>query len=176
MPAQRWVFDTTHSSIIFTVRYIVSRIPGCFTQWSGWLELEEDDIGSARVEALIDVASVDTRDVRRDAHLRSADFFDVANHPTMAFRSTRIERRGASTFRLAGELTIRGITREIVLDVETSGRAKDPWGKQRLGFRTRTSLDRKAFGVAFNQPLDTGGVMLGDTVDVEIDLQAVLAE
>ena len=118
---------------------------------------------------------IDTGAPQRDAHLRSPDFFDVEKYPQLRFRSTRIERLEGERYRVVGDLTIRDATREVSLDVEYGGRAKDPWGNERIGFSARTSLDRKDFGLQWNQVLETGGVLVGDRVEIELEVQAVKA-
>src|SRR5262249_33610307 len=128
-----------------------------------------------RVEATIDATSIDTGTAQRDTHLRSPDFFDVEKFPELRFRSTRIEPVGTGHYRLTGELSIRGVTRSLALQVEAAGKGTDPWGNQRIGFVARTSLDRKDYGLAWNQALEAGGFLVGDRIDIELDVQAVKA-
>jgi polyisoprenoid-binding protein YceI len=127
------------------------------------------------VEATIDVSSIDTGTAQRDDHLRSADFFDVEHFPEIRFLSTRIERVSGDRYRLTGELTIHGVTRSIALEAEYGGRGKDPWGNERVGFTARGALDRKDFGLVWNQALETGGVLVSDRVELELEVQAVRA-
>jgi polyisoprenoid-binding protein YceI len=169
-----WGIDLVHSSIGFTVRHlVVSKVRGKFTRWAGTIHMDEHELTKTRVEIGIETASVDTGVEQRDNHLRSPDFFDVASHPTMTFRSTRVERAADGTLRLHGDLSLHGVTRPVLLAVEYAGTQKDPWGGYRAGFSARTSLDRKDFGLAWNQVLETGGVMVGDKVDVDIEIEAV---
>jgi polyisoprenoid-binding protein YceI len=166
-----WNFDPSHSTIGFSIRHLViSKVRGRFTKWTGSLVAEGDQPVSATVE--IDASSIDTAEPQRDAHLRSPDFFDVANFPTITFQSTGVENGGA---RLLGQLTIHGVTREIALDVESNGRGKDPWGNDRIAFEGTTSINRKDFGLTWSQALETGGVLVGDKVDITLEVQAIKA-
>lgn len=168
-----WNIDASHSTIGFLIRHMVfSKVRGRFLTYTGAIQLG-DDLAKSRVEVAIDAASIDTGTAQRDTHLRSADFFDVERFPELRFRSTRVEDLGGDRLRVTGELTIRDVTRSVVLDVESSGRGVDPWGNERLGFAARTSIDRKDFGLAWNQLLEAGGVLVGDRVDIELDVQAV---
>ena len=164
---QPWAFDLAHSSINFTVRHmVVSKVRGRFTRWGGTLLMNETDPSGAVVDVTIEAGSVETGVEQRDTHLRSADFFDVEKFPTLTFKSTRIEKAGDGTFRLLGDLTMHGVTRPVALDVEFAGSAKDPWGGVRAGFSARTTLDRKDFGLTYNQLLETGGVVVGEKVEI----------
>jgi polyisoprenoid-binding protein YceI len=174
MTTQTWQIDSAHSGIHFSVRHLViAKVRGQFGRWTGALSVPEGDFAKATVEVAIDATSIDTGVADRDAHLRSADFFDVESHPEIAFRSRRIERRSDDRFALVGDLTIRGTTREVTLDVESAGQTKDPWGNLRAAFSAKTSVDRKPFGLTWNQALETGGVMVGDKVEIEIEVEAV---
>jgi polyisoprenoid-binding protein YceI len=177
MALVKWDFDYAHSGIDFTVRHLlVSKVRGRFTKWSGTIEIDEQDISRSRLEVTIDVTSVDTHEPQRDAHLRSGDFFEVDKHPEMTFKSTRVEPRGKDRLAVTGDLTLRGTTREVALDVERSGVvAKDPWGKRRAGFTATTTINRKDFGVSFNQVLDQGGLALSEEVAVTIEIEATTA-
>lgn len=169
-----WQIDPAHTSVEFAVRHLmISTVRGRFGSVSGSLT----GLGQApSLSVTIDAASIDTRVAQRDEHLRSADFFDVANHPTITFTSTRLEGKPTGSFRLIGDLTIRGITRDVALDVEYQGGGKDPWGNERMGFSASGKLDRKAFGLTWNQVLEAGGLTVGDevkfTIDVELTGQA----
>jgi polyisoprenoid-binding protein YceI len=171
-----WNLDTIHSGINFSVRHmVVSKVRGRFAKFTGNVALDEGDLTRSTVEATIDASSIDTGTAQRDEHLRSADFFDVEHFPEIRFRSTGIEKLGTERYRLTGELTIRDVSREIALDVEYGGRGKDPWGNERVGFTAKASLDRKDFGLKWNQALETGGVLVSDRVEIELELQAVKA-
>src|SRR5262245_49574524 len=174
MTTNRWTIDLAHSGVNFSIRHmVISKVRGRFTKYSGAIELDEGELTRSAVEATIEAASIDTGVAQRDEHLRSPDFFDVDQFPALRFRSTRIERIEAARYRVIGELTIRDVTREVSLEVEYGGRAKDPWGNERIGFVAKTAFDRKDFGLAWNQVLEAGGVLVGDRVEIELELQAV---
>ena len=176
MAQSKWNIDLNHSGVNFSIRHmVISKVRGRFTKFTGLLNLDDQDITRSVVEATIDAASIDTGVEQRDTHLRSADFFDVEKYPELRFRSTRIEKLEEDRFRVVGQLTIRDVTREVALDVEGGSRAKDPWGNERTGFVARTTLDRKDFGLKWNQALEAGGVLVGDRVDIELDVQGVKA-
>jgi polyisoprenoid-binding protein YceI len=177
MSLVKWDFDHAHSSVDFTVRHLlVSKVRGRFTKWTGSLELDEQDLTRSRVDVEIDVASVDTHEPQRDAHLRSGDFFEADRHPRIVFKSKRVEEKGKDHLAVTGDLTIRGATREVVLDVERGGViAKDPWGKRRAGFTATAKINRKDFGVSYNQVLDQGGLALGEDVAITIEIEATAA-
>lgn len=174
MTSERWEIDSGHSGIHFSVRHmVVAKVRGQFARWSGTFTTEDGDLSRSTVTAVIDAASIDTGVSDRDKHLRSSDFLDVANHPEFNFTSSRVERQGAGRLLVVGDLTIRGVTREVELSVESAGTTKDPWGNERAGFSARTSLDRKAFGLTWNQLLESGGALVGDKVEIEIEVEAV---
>jgi polyisoprenoid-binding protein YceI len=176
MTTQKWNIDLTHSGINFSVRHMMlSKVRGRFAKFNGTLNLEDGDFTHSVVEATIDAASIDTGTPDRDTHLRSADFFDVEKFPELRFKSTRIEKLGDDRYRVTGDLTIRDATREVSLDVEAGGQAKDPWGNERVGFFAKTALDRKDFGLGWNAVLEAGGVLVGDRVEIELEVQAVRA-
>lgn len=174
MATERWEIDGGHSGIHFSVRHmVIAKVRGQFTRWSGSILAQEGELARASVEVVIDATSIETGVADRDAHLRSADFLDVASHPEITFKSTQLEKVDGERFRLAGELTIRGVTRQVALEVEHAGKTKDPWGNERAGFTARTSIDRKDFGLQWNQVLDAGGLVVGERVDIEIEVEAV---
>jgi polyisoprenoid-binding protein YceI len=174
MTIDKWEIDSTHSGVHFSVRHmVVAKVRGQFARWSGTISVEDGDLARASVNAVIDASSIETGLSDRDAHLKSADFLDVAKHPELTFKSTRVEKLGDERLRVVGELTIRGTTREVALDVEYAGQTKDPWGNVRAGFTAKTSLDRKDFGLSWNQVLEAGGVLVGDSVTIEIEVEAV---
>lgn len=174
MSVTQWDFDLTHSSINFHIRHLmVSKVHGRFTKWNGTLELDEQDLTKSRVSVEIDPASIDTQEPKRDAHLRSADFFEVEKFPAMAFKSTKITREGDDRFKVTGDLTIRGVTHPVTLDVEGGEQVKDPWGGTRTGFSARTSISRKEFGLTWNVALEAGGFMLADKLDITLEIEAV---
>ena len=168
-----WDIDVTHSAIHFHVRHmVISKVHGRFARWSGAVELDLADPTRSVVNVAIEAASIDTQVVDRDNHLRSADFLDVAAHPQLTFASRKIEKAGAG-YRVTGDLTIRGTTREVVLEAEFAGTGKDPWGNERAGFSAKTSLDRREFGLTWNAALEAGGVLVGEKVEISIELEAV---
>lgn len=176
MTIEKWNFDLVHSSINFWVRHLmVSKVRGRFTKWSGLIELDEVNPGASRAEVEIDASSIDTKEEQRDAHLRSVDFLDVETHPKITFRTTAVSGGVDRRFRVTGDLAIRGTTRPVVLDVEYAGRVKDPWGGERAGFSAKTSIDRKDFGLTWNKALDAGGVVVGDKVEIDIEIEATKA-
>lgn len=174
MALEKWEIDSSHSGIHFSVRHlVVAKVRGQFARWSGSFVAEDGDLSRAKLEVVIDASSIETGVADRDTHLKSPDFFDVASFPEITFKSTRIEQRSDEALRVTGDLTIRGVTREVVLDVESAGQTKDPWGNLRAGFSAKTAVDRKDFGLTWNQVLEAGGVMVGDRVTIEIDIEAV---
>ncbi len=173
MATNTWDIDVGHSAIHFWVRHmVISKVHGRFARWSGAIQLDEQDPSRSSVAVRIDAASIDTQVADRDAHLRSADFLDAARFPELTFASTKVERSG-SALRITGDLTLHGVTREVVLDAEFAGTGKDPWGNERAGFSARTSLDRREFGLAWNAALETGGLLVGEKVEISIELEAV---
>jgi polyisoprenoid-binding protein YceI len=171
---ERWEIDSGHSGIHFSVRHmVIAKVRGQFARWTGTILTTDGDPASASVEAVIDASSIETGVADRDAHLKSTDFLDVANHPELTFRSRRAEALGGGRLRVTGDLTIRGTRREVALDVDYAGRTRDPWGNERAGITAKTSIDRRDFGLAWNQVLEAGGVLVGDRVDIEIEVEAV---
>lgn len=171
-----WTIDNGHSHVGFSVKHMmIATVRGEFRAYETELALDLDDLTRSRVAATIDVASIDTREPKRDEHLRSADFFDAANFPTMRFESRRIERNGED-YKVVGDLTIRGETREVVLDAEFAGVHKDPWGGTRTGFTLSGAVNRKDFGLSWNAALETGGVLVGEKVKLDLTLEAVLQQ
>lgn len=170
--AGTWAIDPAHSEVSFTVRHLmISKVRGQFTTFSGTVEVAEDPAASS-VTAEIDVASVDTRDGTRDNHLRTSDFFAAEQFPTMTYRSTGIRPEGED-YLVDGELTLRGVTRPVVLSLEVNGVKADPYGATRAGFSASTEINRKDFG-DWNAPVDGGGVVVSDKVRIDLDVEAVL--
>jgi polyisoprenoid-binding protein YceI len=168
-----WDIDPSHSTVGFSVRHMmVSKVRGYFRDFSGELVTAEDPAQSS-VTATIDLSSIDTRQEQRDAHIRSADFFDVENHPRMVFRSTGVRTDGADWL-VEGELTIKGNTRPVTLALELNGFGPDAYGGIRAGFSARTEINRNEFGVDIKMPMDGGGVVVGDKISVELEIEAVL--
>lgn len=174
MTMSKWDFDLSHSSIEFWVRHLmVAKVRGRFGAWQGTLEFDEENPTQAKVNVEIEANSIDTREEARDKHLRSADFLDVEKHPKLRFESTKVERRDPKTYRVHGNLTVRDHSEPVVLDVEYGGRVKDPWGGERVVFSARSSVDRKKYGLNWNQALEAGGVLVGDKVEIELEIEAV---
>lgn len=171
-----WTIDTAHSGVNFSVRHMMfGKTRGQFNRWQGRLQLVPEKLANSSVEVTIDASSIVTGDEQRDTHLRSADFLDSEKFPTLTFRSTRVEDLGGGNVRIVGDLTIHGTTREVVLEAEYGGSTKDPWGNNRAGFGARTSIDRTDFGLKWNMALEAGGIVVGNKVDIEIEVEAVQA-
>lgn len=169
-----WQLDVSHSHIQFAVRHMmVSTVRGQFTEFSGTVAADEQDPTRSTVEVRVAAASIDTREARRDAHLRSPEFLDADQYPDIVFRSTRVEQTDAEHARLVGDLTIRGVTREVALNVEYAGQAKSPWGTVSAGFSASTKINRKDWGLVWNQALETGGVLVGDEIKIDIEVELV---
>lgn len=168
-----WKIDNSHTSIEFSVRHMmVAKVKGRFGKVSGTIDLNEEDLTRSSIEVAVDIASLDTRESQRDAHLLSADFLDVEKYPVMTYKSRRIERNG-DNFRVIGDLTIRGVTREIVFDADFAGVATDPYGFVRAGFSAEATIDRKDFGLEWNVALEAGGVLVGDRVKISVELEVI---
>jgi polyisoprenoid-binding protein YceI len=170
----RYEIDPAHASAQFKVRHLmVSTVRGELGQVTGLVMLDNSDITESFVHAPIDVTAINTRNPDRDAHLRSSDFLDVANHPTITFESTRIENSDPDRLRVYGDLTIRGVTKEVVLLAEISEEIRDPWGNVKRGVTASTRINRKEFGASWNAVMDTGGVVVADMVDITIELELI---
>ena len=168
-----WDIDAAHSTVGFSVRHMmVSKVRGYFREFSGVLVTAENPAAST-VEATIDMDSIDTRQEQRDAHIRSADFFDVGNHTVMTFRSTEVRTDGAD-WTVVGDLTIKGITKPVKLELELNGFGPDAYGGTRAGFSAKTEINRNEFGVDIKMPMDGGGVVVGDKISIELEIEAVL--
>jgi polyisoprenoid-binding protein YceI len=169
-----WTFDPAHSSVEFRVRHMmVSNVRGKFTTVTGTIEEDEANLANTYVEVDIDAASIDTRNEQRDAHLRSADFLDVEQYPTITYKTTDLEIVDEENVKVTGDLTIRGITRPIVLEATINGRGTNPWGQEVAGISLKGSLNRNDFGLNWNVALETGGVLVGEKVEIEIEIEAV---
>jgi polyisoprenoid-binding protein YceI len=172
-----WQLDPAHTTIEFAVKHMMfTTVRGRFKSFSGTVRVDERNPDKSRVEVEIEAASLDTGVADRDTHLRSADFLDVQNHRTITFRSTRVDgahKNEGDRFRITGNLEIRGKAIPVTLDVTFEGTGKDPWGKQRAGFAARTEIDRREWGLRWNQALETGGMLVGHSVKIEIEAQAV---
>ncbi len=172
-----WNIDPAHSVAEFKVKHMmISNVKGRFSGIKGSLRLDDTDVTQSHVEASIDAASVNTHEPQRDAHLKSADFFDVETFPTLSFASRRITRKSDGELEVTGDLTIRGVTRSVAFTVDgPSAPAKDPWGYTRVGLAATTKINRKDFGLTWNATLETGGILVGDDVTISLELQFVKA-
>jgi polyisoprenoid-binding protein YceI len=170
-----WSIDPAHSHAGFAIRHmIISNVRGDFGKVTGTLTLDEKDITKSTVEATIDVATIDTREPKRDEHLKSPDFFDVAKYPTITFKSTKVEKAGKDGLKISGDLTMHGVTKPVVLNVTgPTAEVKDPYGRVLRGASATTKLDRTAYGVSWSQVIEGGGAMVGNEVRVEIELELV---
>lgn len=172
-----WNLDLTHSGIHFSVRHmVISKVRGSFGAFTAVVQLDPTQLAAASARVTIDVGSISTGVADRDAHLRSPDFFDAAKYPTIEFTSRAVTVKDAERFTLVGAITLHGVTKDIVLEGEFGGVGKDPWGNERAGFALKGSLNRKDFGLAWNQALETGGVLVGETVELDIELELVKAK
>jgi polyisoprenoid-binding protein YceI len=173
LAAGTWAIDVSHSEVGFTVRHLmVSKVKGSFKTFEGAITIAPNPLDS-KVEARIETFSVDTRDENRDNHLRSSDFFEVENYPYITFVSTSVRPHGHD-FVVTGDLTIRGVTRSVDLALEFNGVTPDPWGGTRAGFSASTEISRGDFGITFNMPIDGGGVVVGDKIKINLEIEAIL--
>ncbi|UCF67092.1 MAG: YceI family protein [Acidobacteriota bacterium] len=169
--AQEFVVDGTHSSVTFKIRHLLTKVSGLYREFAGKIVYDADEPTASSVNFTIEADSIDTRNEKRDEHLRSPDFFDVANHPQLTFNSIKVEAKGSDRLLVTGELSIRGVTKPITVPVEVLGVMKTPRALK-AGFQTSFTINRKDFGVSWNRMLDQGGVVLGDEVTIEIDIEA----
>jgi len=176
--AALWNIDPEHSSIGFKVRHLmVSNVQGSFGKHSGTVDIDDKDITRSKVEITIDTNSIDTNVQKRDEHLRSADFFDVAKYPTMTFVSKKVAKAGKNKLKVTGDLTLHGVTREVVLAVDgPSQETRDPWGNTRKGATATTKINRKDFGLTWNKALETGGVVVGEEVTITLEIEMIKAK
>ena len=172
-----WIIDSAHSHVQFSVRHMmISTVRGEFEEFDGTIDFDEDNPENSHVEVRIDAASINTREEDRDTHLRSPDFLDVEDYPYLVFESKQVEQTGEDSGRIIGDLTIRGVTNEVEMDVTYHGVAKSPWGATSAGFSGSTTINRKDWGLTWNQALETGGVLVGDKVKIDIELELIRQE
>jgi polyisoprenoid-binding protein YceI len=172
--ADTWQIDPAHTNVEFTVRHMmISNVKGQFQKTAGTITANGNDAASAKIDATIDASSVDTRVERRDMHLKSPDFLDVAKYPTITFKSTKVEADGPNKWKVTGDLTLHGVTKPVVLDVESSGAPVSMGGKTHAGASATTKIKRSDFGLTWNKALEAGGVMVGDEVAISIDVEAI---
>jgi polyisoprenoid-binding protein YceI len=170
--ADVFIVDKSHSEVGFRVRHLMSKVPGRFTDFEGEITADAEKPEQSSVRFVIRSKSVDTANSKRDEHLRSEDFFDAARFPTVTFESRAVRRAGENRFDVVGDFTLHGVKKEITLPVAFLGIVKDPWGVERAGFEISTHLNRKDFGIVWNQTLDTGGLLLGEDVEISINIEA----
>ena len=172
LAADTYNFDKAHTTVLFQVRHIVTNVTGKFKDFDGQIQVDKANPAASTVDFTIQAASIDTNEPKRDEHLRSADFFDVANNPKITFKSTSVKATAKDTYSVAGDLTMRGVTKPVTLTVSYLGEGKDPWGNEKLGFEVAGLLNRKDFNINWNKTLDAGGVLVGDEVKVQIAVEA----
>lgn len=174
MAPSTWKIDSSHSMVEFAVKHMmIATVKGRFGQIEGEVSVDSANLTQASFNITVDMSSIDTRDENRDAHLKSADFFDVEQYPTMTFRSKAVTKRDDDDLTLLGDLTMHGVTREVEFELTYEGQAKDPWGNERVGFSARTTINRKEFGLEWNAVLEAGGVMVGEKVKIEVHLEGI---
>jgi len=172
--ATTWTIDPTHTAVEFSVRHMmVSTTKGRFTGVSGTLVIDEQNPDRSHAEVTIDASTVDTREDKRDAHLRSADFLEVETYPEITFKSTRVVPTGGNEYKIYGTLTVHGVSREVVLNTEYNGQNKTPWGSEVVGFSADTKISRKDYGLTYNPALETGGFVVGDEVKIHLEVEAI---
>jgi polyisoprenoid-binding protein YceI len=172
-----WKIDPVHSEINFTVRHMmISNVRGGFEKFNGTVDFNEANPAASSVEVQIDAASINTRDAQRDGHLKSPDFFDVQNYPWITFKSKRVNVVDVNHGRITGDLTIHGVTKEVVLDAEYAGMMKSPFGTLNAGFSATTKINRKDWGLMWNMAMETGGVMVGEEIKINIELEIIKIE
>ncbi|MED4203976.1 YceI family protein [Neobacillus mesonae] len=177
MTNTKWALDAAHSSVDFSVRHMmIANVKGSFENFSAVIEADPADLTTAKIEFSVETASVDTRNKDRDGHLVSADFFDAENHPNMTFKATNIVKTGEGEYDVTGDLTLRGVTKQETFAVTFEGSGKDPWGNEKVGFSAEGSLNRSDYGLVWNAALETGGVLVGDKVKINLQIQAAKAE
>ena len=168
-----YTVDKAHSEATFTVRYLLTKVRGRFSDFDGTIQFDEANPEKSSIDFTIQAASIDTNEPDRDKHLRSADFFSVEEFKNITFKSKRITKRSADTYDLVGDLTMHGVAKEMTFQVTHLGAGKDPWGRDKIGFETESTLNRKDFGLSWNTALEAGGFLIGDEVRVSITVQAV---
>lgn len=174
MSKTKWVIDAAHSEMQFKVKHLmISNITGQFKKFDGSVETDGEDFSTAKVHITADIDSISTNNEQRDGHLQSGDFFDTTNHPQLKFESDKMEKVDEENYKLHGTLTMRGVSKKIILDAELGGIAKDPWGNTKAGFTVSGKINRKDFGVNFSMLTETGGIALGEEVKLNISAQFV---
>jgi polyisoprenoid-binding protein YceI len=174
MATTKWILDPTHSELGFKIKHLmITNVSGAIKNFQAEVETEGEDFSTAQINLTADMASISTNNEQRDAHLRNSDFFEVESHPELKFKSARIEKVDSDEYKLYGELTIKGITKPVKLNIEYNGLTKDPWGGERAGFVVTGKINRSEWGINFNGVLETGGLMLGEEVKINSEIQLV---
>jgi len=169
-----WSIDASHSAIEFSVKHMmIANVRGSFHDFQASVVADATDLTTAEIDFTVDVASIDTRDAQRDGHLKSGDFFDAENFPKITFKSTQISRSNDNEYTMAGDLAIHGVTQPVTFDVTFEGQGKDPWGNEKAGFSAKASVNRKDFGLNWNSVLETGGVLVGEQVKINVEIEAL---
>jgi polyisoprenoid-binding protein YceI len=174
MATTKWILDSTHSELGFKIKHLmITNVSGAFKTFSAEVETDDEDFSSATINLSAEISSITTNNEQRDAHLLASDFFEAELYPSLTFGSTKIEKKDSDTFKLVGDLTLKGITKPVTLNVEYSGVTKDPWGGERAGFVVSGKINRSEYGLNFNAALETGGMVLGDEVKIFSEVQLV---
>lgn len=169
-----WNVDASHSALEFKVKHMMmANVRGQFHDFQANITADPEDLTTAEIDFTVNVNSIDTKDEQREGHLKSADFFDVENYPNLTFKATKIERKSNNEYAMTGDMTIRGVTKPVTFNVTSEGIGKDPWGNERAGFTAAGSLNRKEFGLNWNALLETGGVLVGEQVKINVEIEAV---
>lgn len=169
-----WKIDNAHSNVTFEISHmVVSSVTGKFQSFEGTIKSDKDDFTDVSVNFTIDAASVNTNNEKRDNHLRDADFFDVAKYPTIEFKGKKLEKMSGNKYKITGDLTMHGVTKEVEMDVRYNGMVKDPWGNTRAGFKVSGELNRTDYGLVYNSTLEAGGLLIGETVDINVNLELI---
>ncbi len=177
MAKTKWLLDPMHSELQFKIKHLmITNVSGALKNFHAEVETEEDDFSTAKISLVAEMDSISTNNEQRDAHLRTSDFFEVEKYPELKFRSTKVEKTDSDIFALHGELTLKGVTKPVKLNVEFNGTTKDPWGGERSGFVVTGKINRSDWGVSFNKALETGGVMLGDEIKINSEIELVKQE
>lgn len=176
MALSKWTIDPSHSSVDFSVKHMmISKVKGTFKNFDADITADPQDLTTAEIDFKIDLSSIDTKNEDRDNHLKTGDFFDIENHPHMTFKSTEITKQTDDEYNLTGDLTLRGVTKTVTFTASFEGEGKDPWGNHKAGFTAHGKINRKDFGLTYNSKLETGGVLIGDEVKVNLEIQAAKA-
>lgn len=174
--AADYQIDPTHSSVTFKVKHLaISSVPGRFGELSGTFSFDPAKIEASKAQATLSVSSINTMDAKRDDHLKGPDFFDASKYPSITFKTNKVDKVSDAAFKAHGDLTIHGVTKPVTLDVTYGGSAKDPWGKERAAFEARTVINRKDFGLTWNKTIETGGLVVGDEVQIALEIEGVKA-